>query len=176
MPEGQHEFWLDGIITSRPGRSIFLQPGVPHTFWWWGTGRGEPHARETRRIERFFLGVAGSLTIAAVMPAFYEAEALHGLELVGRAPWNSLSLLQMPGQVILCCGLSAFEFQLMNIAAKGKHLCACIEGILSWRNSIRSWAWNVGTAFPENLRSAERGAGCAWAAGCGRAHHAGYVR
>ncbi len=88
--DGVYEFWLDGEVSrARPGASVFLPRGVPHTFRVVGDSAGRSLAIVTPGgFENFFIEASErGLMIPDHMAALGELAALYGLEFLGPAVW-----------------------------------------------------------------------------------------
>jgi len=92
--EGNYEFWLDGrVVEVRPGSSIFLPRGAPHTFRVIGPSAGRnltiltPGGLE----EFFFEAAAQSLRIPVDMPQLLQLAQGYGIEFRGPANWTAVA-------------------------------------------------------------------------------------
>ncbi|CDX24201.1 conserved hypothetical protein [Mesorhizobium sp. ORS 3324] len=88
--EGEYEFWLDGqVMALRPGASIFLPRGVPHTFRVVSAGPGRNLTILTPGgLEEFFVEAAArELRIPDQIAEVVELAGRYGIEFRGPAKW-----------------------------------------------------------------------------------------
>ncbi|TIQ33368.1 MAG: cupin domain-containing protein [Mesorhizobium sp.] len=88
--EGEYDFWLDGqVMAVRPGASIFLPRGVPHTFRVVSAGPGRNLTILTPGgLEEFFVEAAArELRIPDQIAEVAELAGCYGIEFRGPAKW-----------------------------------------------------------------------------------------
>ncbi|PDT08298.1 cupin domain-containing protein [Rhizobium sp. M1] len=90
--EGDYEFWLNGeFVPVRPGSSIFLPRGVPHTFRVTGTSPGRNLTILTPGgLEEFFIEAAAQAPrLPDDMDRLLQLAERYGIEFRGPATWEA---------------------------------------------------------------------------------------